>query len=60
MGEDLERVLRRALSAEVNERYPSAGEFLQALNRATGAEARARTPEWARAAARWLRLPPGE
>jgi serine/threonine protein kinase len=60
VGEDLERVLRRALSAEVNARYPSAGEFLQAVNRATGADTRARTPEWARAAARWLRFPPGE
>jgi serine/threonine-protein kinase len=60
VGEDLERVLRRALSAELNDRYPSAGEFLQAVNRATGADARARTPEWARAAARWLRFPPAE
>ncbi|HLS47707.1 MAG TPA: serine/threonine-protein kinase [Gemmatimonadales bacterium] len=57
VSDDLERVLRRALSAEVNDRYPSAAEFLQALNRATGSDDRGRSPEWARAAARWLRFP---
>jgi serine/threonine-protein kinase len=60
VGEDLERVLRRALSGEVGRRYPSAGEFLQALNRATGGDSRSKGPEWARAAARWFRFPPGE
>ncbi len=53
---DLERVLRRALSAEVEARYPSAAEFLQALNRATSPQDR--SADWARAAARWLRFPP--
>ena len=53
---DLERVLRRALSAEVDARYPSAAEFLQALNRASAPHDR--SADWARAAARWLRFPP--
>ena len=39
MSEALERVLDRALSADVESRYPSAAEFLQALNRAAGAGA---------------------
>ena len=34
VSEALERVLDRALSADVSERYPSAAEFLQAVNRA--------------------------
>jgi serine/threonine-protein kinase len=53
---DLERVLQRALSPEVDARYPSAAEFLQALNRATSPQER--SADWARAAARWLRFPP--
>ena len=53
---DLERVLQRALSPEVDARYPSAAEFLQALNRATSPQDR--SADWARAAARWLRFPP--
>jgi len=44
----------------VEGRFPSAAEFLQALNRATGPETRARGGDWAKAAARWLRLPPPE
>jgi serine/threonine-protein kinase len=59
VSEELERVLYRALDPEVDQRYPSAAEFLQALNRATAGEAPAR-PDWARAAARWLGLPPSE
>ncbi|HEU5050842.1 MAG TPA: serine/threonine-protein kinase [Gemmatimonadales bacterium] len=54
----LERVLRRALSAETNARFPSAAEFLQAVNRATAGDSGQRAPEWARAAARWLGLGP--
>ncbi len=59
VSESLELVLDRALSADVAERYPSAAEFLQALNQATGAPAREPVVDWARAAARWLRrFPP--
>lgn len=56
--EALERVLDRALSADVESRYPSAAEFLQAVNRATDAGAREPVADWARAAARWLRGSP--
>ncbi len=55
---ELEAVLARALNSEVDQRYPSAAEFLQALNRATGAGFRPRGNEWARVAARWLKFPP--
>jgi serine/threonine-protein kinase len=57
LGEALEAVLDRALSPNVEERYPSAPEFLQAVNRAAEAGAQPVT-EWARAAARWLRGSP--
>ncbi len=48
---ELERALERALQAEVELRYPSATEFLQAINRAVGI--RQRSGEWARSAMRW-------
>jgi serine/threonine protein kinase len=57
VGEALERVLDRALSAEVSERYPSAAEFLQAVNRSVDQPGQPVT-DWARAAARWLRRSP--
>jgi serine/threonine-protein kinase len=57
VGEPLERVLDRALSADVSERYPSAAEFLQAVNRAADQPGQPVT-DWARAAARWLRGSP--
>ena len=57
VGEGLERVLDRALSAEVSERYPSAAEFLQAVNRSVDQPGQPVT-DWARAAARWLRRSP--
>jgi len=53
--EALEQVLQRALRNEVEARYPSAAEFLQALQRAMGRKVRERSGEWARAAARWWR-----
>jgi serine/threonine protein kinase len=56
VSEELERVLRRALRPEAEDRYPSAAEFLQALNRASGTAER--NTDWTRAAARWLRFPP--
>jgi serine/threonine-protein kinase len=54
--EELQRVLERALNNEVDARFPSAAEFLQALNRATGAGLRPRTGDWAKAAARWFKI----
>jgi eukaryotic-like serine/threonine-protein kinase len=58
VSEALEQVLDRALSADVAERYPSAAEFLQALNHAVGAPTREPVADWARAAARWFRGSP--
>jgi serine/threonine-protein kinase len=48
-------VLDRALNADVEARFPSAAEFLQALNRAAGGAQR-QSGELARVAARWLRI----
>jgi len=53
LSEDVALVLERAMHAEVEQRYPSATEFLQALNRATGKGLRRRSGEWAKAALRW-------
>ncbi|HWB43163.1 MAG TPA: serine/threonine-protein kinase [Gemmatimonadales bacterium] len=58
LSEGLERVLDRALSADVDARYASAAEFLQAVNRAADAGSREQVVDWARAAARWLRGSP--
>jgi serine/threonine protein kinase len=55
----LERVLVRALSADIEARHPSAVEFLQAVNQAVGDGVRESPGEWARAAVRWLRGTPG-
>jgi serine/threonine protein kinase len=52
--EELGQVLERALSSAVEARFPSAAEFLQALNRAVGAGLRSRSGDWAKAAARWF------
>ena len=57
VGAELERVLDRALSADVSLRYPSAAEFLQAVNRSVDQPGQPVT-DWARAAARWLRGSP--
>jgi serine/threonine-protein kinase len=54
----LTEVLDRALRADVDARYGSAAEFLQALNRAADTGSREPVTEWARAAARWLRGSP--
>jgi eukaryotic-like serine/threonine-protein kinase len=53
---ELWEVLDRALRAEVDGRYPSAAEFLQALNRAAGAAPKRPGPDLARVAARWLKI----
>jgi eukaryotic-like serine/threonine-protein kinase len=58
VSEALEQVLDRALSSDVNLRYSSAAEFLQAVNQAAGAPPREPVADWARAAARWLRGSP--
>jgi serine/threonine protein kinase len=58
VSEAFERVLDRALSADVESRFPSAAEFLQAVNRASESGHREPVADWARAAARWLRGSP--
>jgi eukaryotic-like serine/threonine-protein kinase len=58
VSEAFERVLDRALSADVESRFPSAAEFLQAVNRASEPGQREPVADWARAAARWLRGSP--
>ena len=58
VSEAFERVLARALSADVESRYPSAAEFLQAVNRAAAESPREPVADWARAAARWLKGSP--
>jgi serine/threonine protein kinase len=50
VGTEVERVLRLALAADKNARYPTASEFLQALNRAARRDLRAATtPGWLQA-----------
>jgi serine/threonine protein kinase len=58
VSQGLEEVLDRALSADVEARYSSAAEFLQAVNRAADTASREPVADWARAAARWLRGSP--
>ena len=50
VGEELEKVLRLALMPDKNARYPTATEFVQALNRAVRRDLRrSSTPGWLRA-----------
>jgi serine/threonine protein kinase len=58
VSDGLKEVLNRALRADVDARYGSAAEFLQAVNRAADAGAREPVADWARAAARWFRGSP--
>jgi serine/threonine protein kinase len=58
VSEALKEALARALRADVDARYGSAAEFLQAVNRATDSGTREPVADWARAAARWLRGSP--
>jgi serine/threonine protein kinase len=59
LSESLEQVLDRALNADVDQRYSSAVEFLQALNQAASVPAvREPVTDWARTAARWFRRSP--
>ena len=53
--EELWAVLERATRAEVEARFPSAAEFLQAVNRAAGTPRRS-GGDLARVAARWLKI----
>jgi serine/threonine protein kinase len=57
VGEDVETVLRRALRADVNARYPTAGEFLSALNRAVKRDVRPDDPGWLSPFSRLLKRP---
>lgn len=57
VGEEFERVLRRALRADVNARYPTAGEFLSALNRATKRDLKPSEPAWLQTVGRLLKRP---
>lgn len=60
IGPEFLVVLRRALRAEVAARYPTAGEFLQAMNRALRRDQQPRRAGWvARLFHRRGRLPPG-
>jgi eukaryotic-like serine/threonine-protein kinase len=58
VGEGLREALDRALRADVEARYSSAAEFLQAVNQAADTGTREPMADWARAAARWLRGSP--
>jgi serine/threonine protein kinase len=57
VGDEVEKVLRRALRADVNARYPTAGEFLAALNRAARRDSRPQEPAWLHAVGRFLKRP---
>ncbi len=48
VGPETAAVLERALRAEVNARYPTAGEFLQALNRAVKKDQQRQDTGWVR------------
>ncbi|MGH7657361.1 MAG: serine/threonine-protein kinase [Gemmatimonadales bacterium] len=57
--EELARVLERAIQAGVEDRFPTASAFLQALQRATGPGIRRRGDSWVDAARSLFREPPG-
>jgi serine/threonine protein kinase len=57
VGPEVEKVLRRALRADVNARYPTAGEFLAALNRAVKRDANPHQPAWLAPFSRLLKRP---
>ncbi|MEP7175402.1 MAG: serine/threonine-protein kinase [Gemmatimonadales bacterium] len=58
VSDAFEQVLDRALSADVERRFASAAEFLEALERTEEPEGREPVADWARAAARWFRRSP--
>jgi serine/threonine protein kinase len=55
VGEEVEKVLRRALRADANARYPTAGELLAALNRAAKRDLRPGEPAWLQSVSRLLK-----
>ena len=57
VGDEVEKVLRRALRADVSARYPTAGEFLSALNRAVKRDASPHQPVWLAPFSRLLKRP---
>ena len=57
VGPEVEKVLRRALRADVNARYPTAGEFLAALNRAVKRDENPDQPAWLAPFSRLLKRP---
>jgi serine/threonine protein kinase len=57
VGEEVERVLRRALRADVNARSPTAGEFLAALNRAAKRDERPHESRWLAPISRLFKRP---
>jgi serine/threonine protein kinase len=57
VGDEVEKVLRRALRADVNARYPTAGEFLSAFNRALKRDAHPEHPAWMAPFSRLLKRP---
>jgi serine/threonine protein kinase len=57
VGPEVEKVLRRALRPDVAARYPTAGEFLAALNRAAKRDLRPGRPDWIQLVARLLKRP---
>ena len=57
VGDEVEKVLRRALRADVNARYPTAGEFLAAFNRALKRDANPEHPAWMAPFSRLLKRP---
>ncbi len=58
IGPEVAHVLRQALQADRNARYPTASEFLQALNRGARRDLRAKaTPGWLKVIRRWLGPP---
>jgi serine/threonine protein kinase len=57
VGPEVEKVLRRALLADAAARYPTAGEFLAALNRAASRDQRPPRSDWMQSVARLLKRP---
>jgi serine/threonine-protein kinase len=55
VGPEVEKVLCRALRAEVAARYPTAGEFLAALNRAAKRDLSTDQPAWRKMVAKLLK-----
>ena len=57
VGPEVGRVLARAIRSDVNARYPTAGEFLAALNRAVKRDARTPQPAWFQTVSRLMKRP---